>query len=142
MPGCVPGWAREPSVRGALCNQTSSRAISTRLKDRSQLGAFPWLHASNSQLRASDKRHAPISQILLAVLSIGWPPTWCWAAGQPKLFMGAVLQTLLIDCDGPDSGFIMVHGVGRGEKAMSRIGVALEQLQSWHSIQGNQQLLT
>lgn len=123
--GCVPGWAREPSVRGTLCSQTSSRAISTHLRDGSQLGAFPWLHASNSQLRASDRRRAPISH---APNSPSCPQHrvashWCWAVGQPELFVGAVLQTLLMDCDGPDSGFIMVHGEGRGEKAASRLGL-------------------
>lgn len=84
-------------------------------------GYMPLIHSSEQATGGVPP--SPTPQILLAVLSIGWPPTWCWAVGQPELFVGAVLQTLLMDCDGPDSGFIMVHGEGRGEKAASRLGL-------------------
>lgn len=70
-------------------------------------GALPWLqpliHSSERVAGAvrPSPSHAPSSP---SRLSTGWPPTWCWAAGQPRLFMAAVLQTLLLGCNGPEAG--------------------------------------
>lgn len=67
---------------------------------------------------------SPRPRAPLAVLRTGWPPKWCWAVSQPKLFVATGLQTLLMDCDGPDFRVYAVHGEGRGEKDVSWVRAA------------------
>lgn len=136
---------RAGAREGKTCVWSSVQLISTghraeqsapHAKDLSQRRALPWLHGSSSELRAGSRsRHHSRAPSSPSRPQSRAAPTSCWAAGP-----AAVLETLLMACDGPD--FRVDCGTWRGKRRGScRLGwVCTGQPQGWRLIQSNQQL--